>query len=246
MSRKKLSVLFLTFNRLKLSSRYIPSLVSNLGDIDCEVLIGDNNSSDGTLDWACFFAHTCPLIPVRIFAFNENRGMESFNILAQESFGDYILKLDDDISAPYGFAQDMYNAMIETKEQKLLFLGHDMAWHKHTFASRSGMELYKPPHGKVVNVSNGQVFIHYNPSKWMVNGVCRLSRRDTFLNIGGHPKGIIYGCDAPMSRIAQRNGYWIGYYSNPNGLVQHFGSDTKEYRKFKDGQLHKSGGPRHV
>ena len=48
----KLSILILTYNRVDLSSQYIPQLVSKIGNIDAEVLIWDNGSSAGSFDWS--------------------------------------------------------------------------------------------------------------------------------------------------------------------------------------------------
>jgi len=109
-----------------------------------------------------------------------------------------------------------------------------------TFATRSGMGLYKGSNGCIIQINNAdRVLIHNYPNKWMINGVCRLSLRNTFLNLGGHPKGIKYGVDSYVSTQACNNGYKIGYL-NSFELVRHYGNDENaEYRKMKNEELKK-------
>jgi GT2 family glycosyltransferase len=173
--------------------------------------------------------------------------MQSFNYLAEAARGKYILKVDDDIEVPCSFGKRLVCAFEQVKEPNLAYLGWDMQWTPgKTFANRSGMHLYKEESGKVVHLSDEtSVYISYNPRKWMVNGVCRLSLRDTFLKLGGHPKGILYGVDAHVSRQARKAGYWVGFLHTAD-LVVHCGHDTKAYRDFKDEQMILAGALKHV
>jgi GT2 family glycosyltransferase len=246
------SILILTYNRKHLASKYIPKIVENIGSIEAEVLIWDNGSVDGSYDWVYTYAKAAPVIK-QVFGSTKNIGMEGINYLAKEASGKYLIKVDDDIDVPNAFAQRLVDAYEETNETKLLFLSWDMPWSSpkkaagKTFATRSGMHLYKEPNGKTVKIAKGgQVLIHYDPSFWMVNGACRLCPRDTFLEIGGHPKGIIYGVDKHISIRAAEHGYWIGYY-NTNDFVYHRGvQDLAQYRRMKDYELHRVGSPKDV
>ena len=49
------SILVLTFNRVEMSSRYIPAILDRAGDIPVEMLVWDNGSEDGSYDWATTF-----------------------------------------------------------------------------------------------------------------------------------------------------------------------------------------------
>jgi len=240
------SILVLTFNRVDFSSAYIPRLVDRIGDIPHEVLIWDNASEDGSFDWAHTYGQAEPAV-AHVIGNRKNIGMEAFNPLAKKARGKYILKVDDDIEVPPNFAQRMVDAFEIINEEKLMFLGWDMPWGEKTFATRSGMKLYKEPMGKIVPINKSErALINYDPSHWMVNGVCRLSRRDTFLSIGGHPKGVVYGVDKHISAIAAKNGYWTGYYSSKDLVIHRGINDSKNYRAMKNKQLKKFGSPLHV
>jgi GT2 family glycosyltransferase len=240
------SILVLTYNRVALSNSYIPGIVNNAGDIPFEVLIWDNGSTDGSYDWVYEYGQAdCRVY--KTYGSELNIGMEAFNTMAQDARGKYIIKVDDDITVPKNFAERMVAAYEYVNDSRLLFLGWDMAWanpnHRGTatFATRSGRNMYEGALGKVLHLpTEGEsVLVSYNPRKWMVNGVCRLSTREAFLGIGGHPKGIIYGVDVHVSRRAAECGYWVGYL-HANDLVHHHGFvDSVSYRSMKDVEMRK-------
>jgi glycosyltransferase involved in cell wall biosynthesis len=243
---KKVSILILTFNRLQTTEKYVPLIIDRIGNIDAEVLIWDNGSSDGTYDWLeNYKVADCRVS--RTFGTEENYGLEAINFLAERAKGEYILKIDDDVFPPCNFAKRLVNAYEELSEEKLIFLGWDMAWNGKTFATRSGLRLYKKPYGKTVALKNGdRIYISFDNHPWLMNGICRLSPTKKFLEIGGHPKGVKYGVDYLVTKTAKRQGYWIGYFST-NDLVQHMSpQDTLAYRTFKNEQLQNNGAPLHV
>ena len=237
------SLLTLTYNRLKLSSQYIPLFIEDAGDIPFEVLIWDNNSNDGSCDWVHEYGHREHKV-YKTFLSDKNIGMEAINNMAQEARGKYIIKVDDDVMIPRDFALRLVNAFEYVNEPKLLFLGWDMCWPSRngvTFGTRSGLGQYQGNSGKMTKVdSKDRVLINYHPDRWLVNGVCRLSPRKQFLDIGGHPKGIIYGVDDPMCKRAAAHGYWIGYL-NSDEVVYHKGTaDDMSYRSMKDTELNRA------
>lgn len=241
-----ISILVLTHNRLSLSETCLPRLLDNIGEASCEVLIQDNGSSDGTLDWLLELQQIYNNI-VRVIPNESNIGMEGINVLAKLAKGKYIIKVDDDLILPKNFAQRMVAAYEQVNEPQLLFLSWDMGWTNGTFATRSGLSMYKGSRGRMHSVGvNDRVLITYDPKKWMVNGACRLSPRDKFLEVGGHPEGMIYGIDKRMSEIAAEHGYYVGYL-NSHDLVKHCGGrDSPAYRQFKNKELKKAKGILHV
>lgn len=244
----KLSVLILTYNRLEVSSQYIPKLVDAVGDIPFEVLICDNGSTDGSCDWVYSYGKADCRVQ-KVICLEMNYGVEAFNFLAKEARGKYILKVDDDVDVPPRFGERLVSAYEQVNEPKLAFLGWDMLWNGSTFATRSGLQLYKEPRGKIVNIGQGErVLISFTPSKWMINGVCRLSTKETFFAIGGHPPGLKYGIDHKLSCVTQQHGYWIGYLTSKldRELVVHHGRDTPKQRAWKDRELNKSAGLKSV
>ena len=182
-----------------------------------------------------------------------NIGMEAINHLAEMARGEYVLKVDDDIDVPMCFGERLVSAYEKVNEEKLMLLSWDMPWPKtpksggNTFATRSGKNVYAEPRGKVVPIgSKESVCITYFPKQWLINGVCRLSPRKKFLEMGGHPEGVIYGVDFQVSKRAEKHGYWGGYLTSPD-LVLHYGvNDTPEYRAMKNSELRRVGSPLHV
>lgn len=239
------SILIATYNRLALTQKYLPEIINRIGDVEHEILIWDNGSTDGTLDWILEQQKIYPTIR-EVFFSHTNLGMPAFNALAKEAQGKYILKVDDDVVVPENFVSRLISAFESVEEPKLAYLGWDLAWGSSSFARRRGLSRYQHTNGKIVKLSaKDTVYISYKPSQWMVNGVCRLSLKETFLSLGGHPEGILYGADHHVSIAAEKAGYWVGFY-NTKDLVTHHGDDSKEYRKFKDQQLALARAPRHV
>lgn len=245
MSKPKVSILTLTYNRAHLSSAYIPVIIDNIGDIDAEVLVWDNCSQDGTLDWLKEY-EKADLRLKKVYCGDRNYGLEAINFLADEARGKYLIKVDDDIRVPQNFAQKMVEAYEEANEENIGAISWDMAWRDKTFATRSGMKLYKDPLGKCVNLkTGGSLFINFDPQQWLINGACRFTPKAKFLEVGGHPKDILYGIDYFFSKALKKKGYWGAYLSGA-GLIEHIGiEDDTDYRKFKDAELRRNDAPMH-
>jgi len=233
----KVSVLILMYNRFSVSSARIPAIIDNIGNVKSEVLIWDNHSTDGSYDWALEYGRAdCRVY--KVFGADQNYGVEAINFLAEAARGEYILKVDDDASVPKNFAERMVAAYEYCSCDKLAYLGWDMIWGKSTFATRSGEGLYRK-HGEIRKLpGGGRVLLLRCLDRFMVNGVCRLSKRDRFLELGGHPKGVVYGVDGIVCATAHAKGYWGGYVTHPIDLVKHDGAqDSVEMRALKDRQL---------
>jgi len=236
----KLSILILTYNRLSVTSSCIPAIINAAEGIDKEILVWDNGSVDGTFDWLLEYQKIDPRL-THVHSSDQNHGMEAINYMADRAKGDFILKIDDDIIPPPYFAKKMVDAFVLINEPKLAYLSYDMRWGKSTFATRSGMKMYSKSTGKVVRLPSGEkVFIHFHPDKWMANGACRLSKKSTFLKLGGHPAGVKYGVDFPVSKAAAKAGMWIGYLNSSRNVEHVSGSDAPLYRQFKNVELRKA------
>lgn len=239
------SILILTCNRVDLSQECIPKILENIGKVDCEILIWDNCSNDGTYDWLEDYKYTDTRIK-SVFSNDVNIGVEAINFLAEQATGEYIIKVDDDVCPPENFANRMIDAYKYANEPKILFLSWDMGWRGKTFATRSGMKLYNEPRGRIINTPEGRVLISLHPDRWMVNGVLRLSKREDFLKHGRHPIGVIYGVDHVVSKQAAKAGFYVGFLNNDDLVVHLGGKDTVEMRKLKDSELNRTNSPRHV
>jgi glycosyltransferase involved in cell wall biosynthesis len=239
MSDTAVSLLILTYNRFDLSSQYIPKLLDTVGDVSYEVLIWDNGSTDGTLDWLYNYSRINQKI-TKLFTSEKNWGLEAVNFLAEEAVGRYIIKVDDDIRIPYGFARNLIAAYETVSEPKLAYLAYDIQWGRTTYATRAGMGLYQKDAGRIVGLSNGdRVLITYHPDRFTLASMCRLSLRKTFFDLGKHPAGVIYGVDKLVSDTAARGGMYCGFLTG-SGVIEHMGfNDKPAYRALKNQALKK-------
>ena len=239
MSDIQVSILILTCNRFNLSSQYIPQLLNNIGAVSSEILIWDNGSNDGTVDWLFNYSRIDQRI-TKFFTSEKNWGLEAVNFLAEEAVGKYIIKVDDDVRIPYSFSEKLINAYEVVSECKLAYLAYDIRWGHTTYATRVGIGLYQKEAGRIVKLASGdQVLITYHPEKFTLASMCRLSLRKTFFDLGKHPAGMVYGVDKPVSDAAARAGMYTGFLTG-NQIIEHMGADDKpEYRALKNQELHK-------
>lgn len=238
---KRVSLLILTYNRYKYSSYYIPEILEWVNPEEHEVLIWDNGSKDETIPFLEQLDRENEHVSVTYGS--KNYGVEAINFLAEKASGEYVLKVDDDLEVPGEFVDRLVDAYEEFNNPKLAHLSWNMEWTEGSnFALRNGRKYFSNPLGESKITAEGEILVTYTASKFLVNGACRLSKREKFLEIK-HPEGVLYGADYLFSKRTQELGYWVGYYHTED-LVIHDGEDTKEYRKFKDEQLSMWGAPK--
>ena len=99
-ARPVVSVVVLTYNSLKVLPECLASLERCTSASDLEVIVADNGSNDGTVDWLRAYEATVKSKPFTRFVFlplGENRGFAYGNNRAMEqSTGEYILLLNPD------------------------------------------------------------------------------------------------------------------------------------------------------
>lgn len=94
----RLSLVFLTYNRLGIVARCFQSLAATLADSEIEWRILDNNSTDGTADWLMRFAALHDNVHVTLMS--ENTGVAGGRqILFEQARGDIIVSMDSDVEA---------------------------------------------------------------------------------------------------------------------------------------------------
>ncbi len=103
------SIFVVTHNRVSMLRKCIASLITTLNDINYELIIIDNASTDGTGE---FLKDTCGDYPgVRIISNKVNIGVNAKSQGAGLCRGDFIIGIDDDvIHFPEGWIQEMVKA----------------------------------------------------------------------------------------------------------------------------------------
>jgi hypothetical protein len=98
----KVSVLLPTFNRLRWLGQSLDSVQAQA--VDCEILLLDNGSSDGT--WAFIQERAARDPRIRPFHWEENNGMGAYPDLLRICVGEYVTFFaDDDEMLPGGLAE---------------------------------------------------------------------------------------------------------------------------------------------
>lgn len=212
-----ISILILTYNRCKITESCVP-VICNRSNRNTEILIWDNGSTDGTLDWLYAYSKSSTK-DIKIFFSESNYGIESINFLTKEARGKYIIKVDDDMLPPKNYDTRLLDAYLQSTE-KLAYVSWDIPWGKKSFAKRSGMRMYKKENGKIQNLKNhSRLLISNSPSKWMINGAVRFSSKEVFEDLGMHPQGKKYGVDHAVCVTAEKYGYKCAFLDTKDKAI---------------------------
>jgi len=133
----------------------------------CQVIVGDNGSTDNTADVLSRFP-----IDTRIKS-AVNTGLELYRELFAAAQGDYIIDLDDDVlDLPKYFDLTFEEYFRAYPEYGLL--GLDVVQNEHTNGAKPGVEHYR-------NDARGMMTVEEGP----VIGCCLCVKRATFVDVGG-------------------------------------------------------------
>lgn len=96
--KKKYTFTILTWNRLSMLSICLPALYNSIQEKNnCEIIILDNHSSDGTWDFLKVFKDKNRDLKIRILRAPWNLGLTGYKILFFLAKGDKIVEVDDDV-----------------------------------------------------------------------------------------------------------------------------------------------------
>lgn len=106
----KLAVIILNWNGREIIKQYLPSVVANTHGPEVELIVADNGSSDGSVEW---LRENFP--DVRIVAFSENYGFAGgYDRAIREVDAEYTLLLNSDVETPEGWWQPLLEFMEKT------------------------------------------------------------------------------------------------------------------------------------
>lgn len=195
------SFLVVTYNRKDFLEKCISSLLRTLEDINFELLILDNNSSDNTREYLEKLTATDKRIKV-IFS-EKNTGTGAKSILAEMTSGEYIIGIDDDVwSFPENWVQDLiyaYNSV-----PGMGYLSTDVIQDETTTGAKAPENAYK-----IEYYENGKIHLQVGPA----GGWCFMISRDIYAMAGkfAHPKNrIFYGEDGEYVLRMQKHGLKSG------------------------------------
>ncbi len=178
------SILIVTYNRRDFIEKCISSLLPTLENINYEMFIWDNNSSDSTAGYLKGLASD----RIKLVFSQKNIGTGAKSLLAEMTKGEFIIGIDDDVwQFPVNWIQDMiyaYNSI-----PAMGYLSTDVIQDSTTTGAKAPDHAYKHEY-----FENGSICLERGPA----GGWCFLISRDVYKIIGkfARPnKRIFYGED---------------------------------------------------
>ena len=223
------SVIISVFGQLEYTKRRLTQLDQTLsGVIDYEVLIIDDASRDGTVEFLKGLRE-----PYRVFLNDENQGFAKNNNLgAKEARGEYLCFLNNDVFVQGDWLSPMLRVFEEKKKvgivgnvQKLAGTGR----YDH-------MGVVFAPQGNPRHY--GQGFLH-RPFKgkvkdWKaVTAACCVAKRERFLESGGYDEVFVNGCeDVDLCLRLTEEGFT--HYVVHDSVVEHVKGASEGRKTFND------------
>lgn len=109
---KKLGVIILNWNGLKLLQELLPGVAHDTVCDRCDLIVADNGSTDGSVQWV---RENCP--DVRIIAFDTNYGFaEGYNRAIAEVDYEYVTLLNSDVETTPGWWEPVLDFMVNNPD----------------------------------------------------------------------------------------------------------------------------------
>lgn len=223
-----LSVVILNWNGEKFLQRFLPSVVKHSDLEDCDVVVADNGSTDGSIP---FIENEFPT--VKIIKFDKNHGFTGgYNRAIRLIDSKYILLLNSDVEVTENYLSPLLKTIessigIAAVMPKIISLNNRS---KFEYAGAAGGEI------DILGLPycNGRTLSKVETDKgqydtireiFWASGAAMLTRRELYLELGGLDEDYF----AHMEEIdfcwrAKNRGYKI--YCNPESKVYHLGGGT--------------------
>lgn len=193
------SLCIITHNRLAMLEKSISSLLPTLDKINYELLIWDNNSTDGTAE---YLKEKQSTVKGEFIYAKENIGTTARGRLFEMAKGDFIIGIDDDVwDFPAEWIQKFIGAYKSVPNAG--FVSMDVVQDEHTTGA-------KPHEGAYINEKFSEnLTFQFGPA----GGWCFMISRKVYNETGKlyFPKGrIFFGDDGDYSIRVLNRGYRIG------------------------------------
>ncbi|HEY5506474.1 MAG TPA: glycosyltransferase, partial [Coriobacteriia bacterium] len=164
------SIVLLTYNRISMLRLCLARVLETTHDVNCEIIVWDNASSDGT---AAYLDETAANDPrLRVVHSLENVGLNGVARGVALARGAYIVEMDDDIiDMPEGWLSGMIHAFDTVPRAG--FLAANVVDDEITNGA-------KPPADQYRAQAHGDVVIEYGPT----GGWCAMTSRAVIDRIG--------------------------------------------------------------
>ncbi|MBO4723563.1 MAG: glycosyltransferase family 2 protein [Muribaculaceae bacterium] len=232
----RLSIIIITYNGLGFLTRCLASLHDFINDPSCEVIIIDNHSTDGTLE---FLQESYPQL--RLIANSENRGVAAArNQGIKIAKGDKLLLLDNDTEATTA----AINAMSQHLDSH-----PDVGLCSCRLVDKEGIpqDSCKPYPGLMIKLRN--VLGIGNKTKYEPNeegiieplyviGACQMFGREVVDKVGLLDEHIFYGPEDADWCLRIKQAGWRIHCLNNHTIIHDYRRTTKRRPFSKLGRLH--------
>jgi N-acetylglucosaminyl-diphospho-decaprenol L-rhamnosyltransferase len=229
------SIIIVNWNTRDLLADCLNSIMQTTGDLDVEIIVVDNGSTD---DSQAMILRRFPL--VRLLTNQENVGFAKANNQGMAvSSGRYMLLLNSDASLTPGALQALVHLADETPRAAIVgaqLLSPDGSfqashtpfpnlWQEFLILSGIGRKLcgrWYPSRGS--QEGKGPQAVGY------VEGACMLVRREAFEDVGGLDEGyFMYAEEVDWCYAMQAKGWQVWY--QPTAKVMHVGAGSSQNRR---------------
>jgi glycosyltransferase involved in cell wall biosynthesis/SAM-dependent methyltransferase len=178
----------------------VSSILADTYDVDYELIVWDNASTDGTAEYLDEVAAAHP--QVRVVHHGDNIGINGIAAGMRLARGEYLLAVDDDVvHFPPGWLDEMVRAFESVPRAG--YLATNVVQDEATNGAKPTQEHYH-----AVDYGSGVVIEHGPTGGW-----CTITSRDVVERIGGFlemPGRAFYGADGDFAQRCTAHGYRVG------------------------------------
>lgn len=197
---------------------------------NAEIIIIDNNSKDGTLNYLGNYECT-----VLVNTQNKNFS-ESNNMGARKALGDYLLFMNNDIVITPGLVQTMVDTF--SIDEKIAVVGCLLCLRDYPKKVQHAGVFFTEeyfPYELGLAQPFGVPELPYNDPRVRsvrevpsVTAACMMVRKDVYNELGGFDEVYVYSWeDTDFNLKVREKGYKIYYNGNAHALHKHFGSKDR-------------------
>ena len=194
------SIVLVTRDRLNMLRECVASVLDNTEDVDYELIVWDNASTDGTSEYIDRVAAAHP--HVRVFHSPRNIGLNGVAASVRMARGRYIVEMDDDVvEVPRAWLRELIRSFEVIPRAG--YLAADVVQNEVTNGAKPSAENY-------LQVDFGQgVAVDVGP----VGGWCSITSADVVADIGNFmeaPERVFFGEDNEFAGRCTLAGYRVG------------------------------------
>ena len=194
------SVLLITYDRLGMLRECVSSVLANTSDVEYELIVWDNASTDGTAEYLDAVASSNPR--VQVVHSDENVGLNGVAACVRLARGNYLVEMDDDVVAvPAGWLAEMIRAFDSVPRAG--FLAANVVQDETTNGAKPPQDQYR-----ISDYGDGVVIEHGPTGGW-----CTITSKEVVARIGNFlevPGRVFFGEDGDFARRCRRRRYRIG------------------------------------